>query len=41
MGVTDIKKIIEALGMGKIAKNHIGEEINEISKTFWVAIAWL
>ena len=34
VGVTDTETIIKALGMGKIARNHIGDEINEISKTF-------
>ena len=34
VGVTDTEKIIEALDMDKIARNHIGEEIKEISETF-------
>lgn len=34
LGVTDIKEIIEALGMGKIARNHRDEEIKEISIMF-------
>lgn len=41
LGVTDIKEIIEALGMGKNARNHIDEEIKESSIMFWVAIIWL
>ena len=32
--VINIKEIIEALGIGKIARNHIDEEIKEISITF-------
>lgn len=34
LGVIGSMKIIEALGMYKISRNSIDEEIKEISKTF-------